>query len=167
MKKKSPIPLWSVSLLPAMALIPIAFMAGTAYRSAAIRYAESAASASLVAPAASAAPVAPDKPRSFVTKRMRVTAYCPCEKCCGKFSDGITASGKAVTYNGGKFVAAPPSFPFGTVMDIPGYGRVEVMDRGGKIKGDRLDVFFPTHQEALNWGVQHLEVQIYSDKLGV
>ena len=101
-----------------------------------------------------------------VTQTMRVTAYCPCEKCCGKWADGITASGHKIQ-PGDHFVAAPKAFPFGTTMIIPGYPlagqageEVEVKDRGGAIKGDCLDVFFPTHQEALNWGVQILDVEI-------
>jgi len=57
------------------------------------------------------------------------------------------------------FVAAPKGFEFGTMLDIPGYGTVPVLDRGGAIKGNRLDVFFATHQEALNWGVKILTVR--------
>jgi 3D (Asp-Asp-Asp) domain-containing protein len=48
-------------------------------------------------------------------------------------------------------------------MLIPGYSNsqpVKVLDRGGAIKGNRLDVFFATHEEALEWGVQYLEVKI-------
>ena len=85
----------------------------------------------------------------------KVTAYCPGPCCCGKFADGITASGLQAV---GKIVAAPKSIPFGTVLDIPGYGVNTVEDRGGAIKGNKLDVLFPTHQEALNWGVQELTV---------
>lgn len=97
------------------------------------------------------------------TVRMRVTAYCPCKKCCGPNAKGITASGKPVTTNGGKFVAADRSVPFGTMISIPGYADgapVPVLDRGGAIKGNRLDVFFPTHAEALRWGVKYLDVEI-------
>ena len=93
---------------------------------------------------------------------VRVTAYCPCRICCGRFSDGITASGQAITANGGKFVAAPRSVPFGTMLCVPGYngGRaVPVLDRGGAIHGKRLDVFYPTHKEALLWGVKYLVVR--------
>ncbi len=92
----------------------------------------------------------------LLSKTYRVTAYCPCEKCCGEFADGITASGRPAT---GLIVAAPPDIPFNTRLDIPGYGRGLVADRGGVIKGDRLDVLFPTHQEALEWGVQYLKVK--------
>jgi 3D (Asp-Asp-Asp) domain-containing protein len=95
---------------------------------------------------------------------MQVTAYCPCQKCCGPNAHGITASGKDITYNDGRFVAADTrSLPFGTRLVIPGYHNtqpVEVIDRGGAIKGDKLDVFFPTHEEALKWGRQTVEVTI-------
>ena len=91
----------------------------------------------------------------------RVTAYCPCRKCCGRWADGITASGKPVTFNGGRFVAAPRGVPFGTMVTIPGYGTVPVLDRGGAIKGNRIDVFFPTHRAALAWGVRNLRVRYW------
>lgn len=87
----------------------------------------------------------------------RITAYCPCERCCGRYADGITASGHKIQ-QGDKFCAAPPNIPFGTMLDIPDYGVVPVLDRGGVIKGNRLDVFFHTHQQALNWGVKYLQV---------
>ncbi|MDD4888891.1 MAG: 3D domain-containing protein [Phycisphaerae bacterium] len=101
---------------------------------------------------------------AFTVRRMRVTAYCPCAKCCGAWSDGITASGEPVTANGGRFCAADKSIPFGTMLDIPGYGTVPVLDRGGAIKGDRIDVFFPSHQEALAWGVRWLDVGIRTEQ---
>jgi 3D (Asp-Asp-Asp) domain-containing protein len=111
------------------------------------------------------------KPQAAVTaatgKRvimMEVTAYCPCTKCCGPEAQGLTASGKPVSYNDGLFVAADTSkLPFGTKLSIPGYGdgrAVEVIDRGGAIKGERLDVFFPTHAEALQWGRQMVAVTV-------
>ena len=80
-----------------------------------------------------------------------VTAYCPCKKCCGRFADGITANGHIIQI-GDRFCAADPSIPFGKYLDIPDYGYVPVWDRGGLIKGNKLDVFFPTHEEALEWG---------------
>ncbi len=94
--------------------------------------------------------------------RMRVTAYCPCPKCCGRYSDGVTACGYKIR-PGDTFVAADRRYSFGTEILIPGYnnGRaVKVLDRGGTIKGNRLDVFFTTHQEALEWGVKYLEVSV-------
>lgn len=93
---------------------------------------------------------------------MEVTAYCPCKKCCGSHAKGITASGKTVAYNDGQFVAADLGLlPFGTKLQIPGYAEgksVEVIDKGGAIKGRKLDLFFQTHDEALQWGRKRIPV---------
>jgi 3D (Asp-Asp-Asp) domain-containing protein len=97
------------------------------------------------------------------TIRMEVTAYCPCTKCCGENAQGLTASGHDVSYNNSRFVAADTDhLPFGTRLVIPGYagGAVEVIDRGGAIKGNKLDVFYPTHEEALEWGRQWVDVTV-------
>jgi 3D (Asp-Asp-Asp) domain-containing protein len=97
------------------------------------------------------------------TIEMEVTAYCACKKCCGPKAQGITASGKRVNYNRGHFVAADRMYKFGTKLLIPGYANdkpVEVIDRGGAIKGNKLDVYFDSHQEALNWGRQKLTVTL-------
>lgn len=78
-----------------------------------------------------------------------LTAYCPCEKCCGK-TDGITASGTQAT--AGRTIAVDPRvFPYGTKVIVDGHEYV-AEDTGGAIKGARLDIFFDTHEEALNFG---------------
>jgi 3D (Asp-Asp-Asp) domain-containing protein len=102
------------------------------------------------------------EPEEWESIEMRVTAYCPCPICCGEYADGITACGHEMQ-PGDTFVAADKRFPFGTEMLVPGYSNskpVKVLDRGGAIKGNRLDVFFATHQEALEWGVQYLTVNV-------
>lgn len=93
-------------------------------------------------------------------KLWRITAYCPKSCCCGKWADGITANGHVIK-KGDKFVAA--DLPFGTLLAIEGYAdglAVPVLDRGGAIKGKRIDVFFDSHDEALKWGVQWLEIKL-------
>lgn len=103
-----------------------------------------------------------EPPEVWETVKMRVTAYCPCPICCGEYSDGITACGHKIQ-PGDTFVAADKRYSFYTEMLIPGYSNsrpVKVLDRGGAIKGNRLDVFYATHQEALQWGVKYLDVKI-------
>ena len=86
-----------------------------------------------------------------------ITAYCACVQCCGK-NDGITASGvKAVE---GVTVATDKSIPFGTKIYIDGVGERIVQDRGGAIKGNRIDLYFENHQSALNFGRQTKRVTI-------
>ena len=77
------------------------------------------------------------------------TGYCKCSKCCGK-STGRTASG--ATAQAGVTVAMPSKYAFGTKVEIKGMGTYIVQDRGGAIQGNRIDIFFNSHQEALNFG---------------
>jgi len=104
------------------------------------------------------APIQPE----WQTQRMRVTAYCPCPLCCGKYAAGITANGHSIQ-PGEKFAAADKNFAFGTELVVPGYNQsepIKVIDRGGAIKGNKLDVFFASHKDALEWGVQYLDVKV-------
>lgn len=99
---------------------------------------------------------------NWKTVRMRVTAYCPCQKCCGKHAKGITASGYKI-HRADTLVAADKKYPFGTEMIIPGYNNgkpVKVRDRGGAIYGNRLDVLFDSHEKALKWGIRNIDVKI-------
>ena len=125
-------------------------------------------------PVATAARPAPAKPlvKAIIESagpktramRMLVTAYCPCTKCCGENARGITASGKSVLANGSQFVAADTDvLPMYSHVSIPGYAggaSVPVLDRGGAIKGNRLDVYFVSHKQAQAWGKKWLTVTV-------
>jgi 3D (Asp-Asp-Asp) domain-containing protein len=97
-----------------------------------------------------------EEPKLKSLGKFKITAYCSCSKCCGK-SDGITASGAKAT--AGRTIAAPSTFKFGTKLIINGH-EYTVEDRGGAIKGNRIDIYFDSHQEALNFGVKYIEVFI-------
>lgn len=102
-----------------------------------------------------------------------VSGYCDKECCCGVWATrGVNAAGERVTSSqrvirpGDKFIAAPKHIPFGTMIDVPGYGKYSVEDRGGAIVGNCIDLYFcdkdgvSGHQRALNWGRQQLMVII-------
>ena len=90
------------------------------------------------------------------TKIFKITAYCPCAKCCGK-QTGITASGTRAT--AGRTIAASSQFSFGTKLIINGKEYI-VEDRGGAIQGNKIDIYMNSHAEALAWGVKYLPVQV-------
>ena len=90
------------------------------------------------------------------TKIFKITAYCPCAKCCGK-QTGITASGTRAT--AGRTIAASSQYAFGTKLLINGQVYT-VEDRGGAIKGNKIDVYMDSHAQALAWGVKYLPVQV-------
>lgn len=81
--------------------------------------------------------------------KFTATGYCNCSKCCGK-TTGTTASGTKAT--AGRTVAMSSKYSFGTKIEIKGMGTYVVEDRGGAIKGNKIDIYFDSHQEALNFG---------------
>ena len=86
----------------------------------------------------------------------KITAYCPCAKCCGK-ATGRTAMGTKAT--AGRTIAASGKFAFGTKLNINGH-TYTVEDRGGAIQGNKIDIFVNSHAEALAWGVRYLPVSV-------
>lgn len=106
-----------------------------------------------------------DKYRYLKTIRMRVTAYAPDPRCCWPYPGTTTASGLSVKTNRGKLVAADTRIlPFHSLVSVPGYHggeAVPVLDRGGAIKGSRLDVLMPTFAQAQQWGSRMVDVKVY------
>lgn len=91
--------------------------------------------------------------------QFKISAYCHCSKCCGK-SDGITATGVKATAN--RTIAVDPKvIPLGSKVIIDGKTYV-AEDTGGNIKGNRIDMYFSSHQEALNWGIKYKNVTLVS-----
>lgn len=76
---------------------------------------------------------------------------------------GVRGADGTPVYPG--MIAAPSTFAFGTKMHIPGIGTVAVHDRGGAIKGSRLDVWMGYGdkglERALKWGKRTMEVKVY------
>lgn len=92
------------------------------------------------------------------TRTFRVTAYCPCATCNGKWVGSKTASGTIPT--AGRTIAVDPTIiPYGTEVVINGHTYI-AEDSGSAIKGNRIDIFFNSHAEAMNFGVKHLEGEI-------
>jgi len=111
-------------------------------------------------------------------KVLTATGYCRCGDCCGwrrtwygrpvyaygplkgeSKRVGQTASGTMARR--GTIAADTRLYPFGTIMYIEDYGYGRVEDTGGKIKGQRIDLYFPTHRAALKWGIQRKQVKIW------
>lgn len=103
----------------------------------------------------------PQKLEPQLLGRFKLTAYCTCPKCCGEYSDGMTATGTKAT--AGRTIAVDPKvIPLGSKVVINGF-EYTAEDTGGAIKGNRIDILFPTHQDALNFGVQYAEVAIVKE----
>ncbi len=92
-----------------------------------------------------------------------ITAYTAGYESTGKTPEhpayGITASGSEVM-EGMTIAADWRIIPPGTLLYIEDVGYRVVQDKGGDIKGYRLDLFMNDLQEALEWGVQSKAVWI-------
>ena len=85
----------------------------------------------------------------------KLTAYCACSKCCGKWANGITATGTTAVQ--GRTVAVYPSqIPLGSSVYIEGYGTYVAEDTG--VGYGVIDIYFNSHTEALNFGVRYAKV---------
>jgi 3D (Asp-Asp-Asp) domain-containing protein len=87
--------------------------------------------------------------------RYKLTAYCPCEKCCGT-NTGKTATGTMAT-QGRTIGVNPKDIPYGTVVEIDGREYI-AEDTGGAIGNNHIDIFFDNHADALDFGVQYADV---------
>jgi 3D (Asp-Asp-Asp) domain-containing protein len=98
-----------------------------------------------------------------------LTAYCPCEKCCGKWARSrpldengndivIGANGDRL-YQGVSIAVDPAVIPYDSKVYINGKEYI-AHDCGGAIKGKRIDIYFDNHQDALDFGVQYANVEV-------
>jgi 3D (Asp-Asp-Asp) domain-containing protein len=125
--------------------------------------------------------IRPPSGAKAVERTVLTTGYCPCQQCCGWRRDwlgrpvyasgslagqrkqvGVTASG--VRARKGTIAADTKLYPFGTVFFIDGYGYGQVEDRGGDIKGEHVDLFFRSHEEALEWGRRYRRAKVWYDR---
>ena len=90
--------------------------------------------------------------------RFKLTAYCPCSKCCGKWAGGITSTGVMAKAN--HTIAVDPNvISYGSKVVVNGH-TYTAEDCGGAINGNRIDIYFNTHSEALKFGAQYADVYL-------
>lgn len=99
----------------------------------------------------------------------RVTAYCACKKCCGKWADNrpVDENGNQIVYGASGevltsgFSCASP-LDFGTQIELEGIGLVEVQDRTSnwivdKYGNNIIDIYMDDHETARIFGVKNVE----------
>ena len=91
-----------------------------------------------------------------------VTAYCSCEKCCGEWAN-IRPDGVVYGASGEELIA---DYSIATDVELIPYGETIWIndqeyiahDCGGAIQGKRIDIYMSSHEKALEWGVQNIEI---------
>lgn len=92
------------------------------------------------------------------------TAYCACEKCCGEWA--INRKGPVVGSTGMELIPKysiavdPNIIPYDSILVDSIGNEYRADDCGGAIKGNHIDIYFSSHEEALNYGRQIIELAI-------
>lgn len=110
-----------------------------------------------------------EKQEKFIELQVTATAYDHCQKCCGVWATNrpkdengndivITASGTIATE--GRTIAVDPRvIPYGTEVIINGHTYI-AEDCGGAVKGNAIDIYFDSHEEAVAFGKRSVDVKI-------
>ena len=97
--------------------------------------------------------------RGTRTLTLVATGYCSCAKC--NYPYGGQPSYLGYPLKKGIVAVDPRVIPMGSRLYIEGYGDAIAADQGNAIKGNRIDLCFSTHQQALNWGIKTVKVTLY------
>ena len=97
----------------------------------------------------------------------KITHYCSCPICCGEWGenrpkdangDPIIRTASGAIAEAGKTIAVDPKvIPLGSTVYIDGQAYI-AQDVGGAIRGNRIDVYCDSHEEALKRGVVYKSV---------
>lgn len=118
----------------------------------------------------SAATTTTTSPAAHFKMDVVITAYCSCEQCCGYWAETrpldengepivLTASGAHAKAH--HTIAVDTNvIPFGSVVIIND-NKYVAEDTGSAIVGNKIDIYFDCHEEALEWGYQEKTVEVY------
>lgn len=109
------------------------------------------------------------EPELIELGEFKTTAYCTCVKCCGIWSqehpsrvgtDYVQRTKSGTIPTEGRTVAVDPDvIPFGTALIIDGHEYI-AEDSGAAVKGNVVDIYFASHEAAVNYGVQTKTIYI-------
>lgn len=128
---------------------------------------DSSTTASSTAPAAETATSSTAKPTPALptvstpitrgkTMQMQSTAY----SCAESVNTFWTAMGIDLRQNPMVIAVDPNVIPLGSMVEVSGYGIAIAGDTGGAIKGNIVDVHFPTVEQCIQWGRRNVTVTI-------
>lgn len=115
-------------------------------------------------------PVEPEPtPEPVCLGEFRTIAYCTCVKCCGIWSsehpsrvgtDYVQRTKSGTIPTAGRTVSVDPDvIPLGTAIIIDGHEYI-AEDTGNAVKGNTLDIYFDSHEAAVEYGVQKKTIYI-------
>lgn len=112
------------------------------------------------------------EPELIELGEFKTTAYCTCVKCCGIWSaehpsrvgtDYVQRTKSGTIPTADRTVSVDPDvIPLGTVLIIDGHEYI-AEDTGSAVKGNVIDIYFDSHELAVEYGVQMKTIYIKGD----
>lgn len=109
------------------------------------------------------------EPELIELGEFKTTAYCTCVKCCGIWSaehpsrvgtDYVQRTKSGTIPTADRTVSVDPNvIPLGTVLIIDGHEYI-AEDTGSAVKGNVIDIYFDSHERAVEYGVQMKTIYI-------
>lgn len=106
--------------------------------------------------------------RSVDMGTFTATAYCKCRKCCGKWADVPGTYTGAEPTEGITIAVDPKVIPLDSQVFVLRNGDwhcYTAQDTGGAIKGQKIDIYFETHEDALAFGRQEVRVRCTAEEM--
>lgn len=97
------------------------------------------------------------EPKLTSLGEFRLTAYCSCEICCGKWAKYNKTKSGTTPEQGRTIAVDEDQIPLGSSVIIDGIEYI-AEDTGSAIKENCIDVYFGNHEDAKEFGVQYKEV---------
>ena len=99
-------------------------------------------------------------PSESKAKEISVSSTAYTASCVG--CSGVTSTGIDLRANPNQKVISvdPTVIPLGSRVWVEGYGEAIAGDTGGSIKGNKIDIYMQSKQDAINWGRKTVKVRI-------
>ena len=98
----------------------------------------------------------------FVLDQATISKTMTVEATAYTFTGNKTATG--VEPREGLIAVDPKVIAMGSKVYVEGYGYAIAADTGGDIRGNRIDVFFSTHRQCINWGRKPVHIYVLKTK---
>lgn len=88
------------------------------------------------------------KRQRIIKMKVESSGYC--------LRQSLTSRGTRVSY--GTVAVDPRVIPYHSKIYVPGYGWGSALDSGGFVKSNKIDLWFPSYGQCMQWGRRQVDI---------
>lgn len=88
------------------------------------------------------------KRQRVIKMKVESSGYC--------LRQSLTSRGTRVSY--GTIAIDPSVIPYHSKIYVPGYGWGRALDSGGFVKNNKIDLWFPSYEQCMQWGRRYVDI---------